>query len=119
MCLRIEVVTKVFYPKITNSEDMDGLPRDVVMIVYRYVHNYRYRLVMSEYYLKYVTKWREETQYFMNDMSAKYALASWRICEGGTYQTRYNWDIIYDMLRCTSTDRSNRGGTPGYLPKNY
>lgn len=98
---------------------MNLLPRDIQQIVYRYVHNCMYRLVRSEYHLKYVSKWSEETQYFENRGACKYALASWRICEDGTYQTWYNWNIIYDMLQCTSTNRTERGGSLGYLPKNY
>ncbi len=98
---------------------MEQLPRDVWMIVYRYVHNYQYRIVRSQYHLKYVSKWNEHWCCYKDDRND--VIASWRTLQAYiNYRNYSHCPFVYDMLGFPKKHvPSNRGGYKGFLPKNY
>ncbi len=107
---------------MSSSSLLNRIPRDIVNIIYRFVHSDTYYMVRIEYNTKYMPKWDDYYYYFQNSplpASGRYAVASWRLCIKGSYQNMHNGTNILDMLNSEICGPSRRGGTYGKLSKNY
>ncbi len=106
---------------------MDGLAllhNDIVLIIYRLIHNDVYIKVQDQFNLKYTPLWddREGFGYvgvFSTGTPCRTILASWR-------KSGMHGNMIYDMLNPNTyygsiyiPRQSIRGGTNGCLPYNY
>ena len=97
---------------------MDRLPRDIQLIVYRFVRNDMYKSVINQ--LKSICKPKfngnDHVMYILAP-TLQWGAIGWRRFVKGTYRHESNGSMrIFDMYSC---NWSKKGGTLGYLPKNY